>query len=70
MDWWLVYRDEDQMRALTAEIDPSSSSPSVQLFRDSVDNVIYLSLDPALTRRLWVSGSCPRAAPRGRGGAG
>ena len=43
MDWWLVYRDEPQMRALTAEIAPSELA-EVKLFRDSVDNVIYLSL--------------------------
>lgn len=43
MDWWLVYRDENQMRALTAEIDPAQLA-DVRLFRDSVDNVIYLML--------------------------
>jgi extracellular factor (EF) 3-hydroxypalmitic acid methyl ester biosynthesis protein len=43
MDWWLVYREESQMRALTSEIDPSELA-EVKLFRDSVNNVIYLSL--------------------------
>jgi SAM-dependent methyltransferase len=44
MDWWLVYRDEDQMRTLTAEIEPARIA-SQNMFRDSVGNVIYLSLE-------------------------
>jgi extracellular factor (EF) 3-hydroxypalmitic acid methyl ester biosynthesis protein len=44
MDWWLVYRDEEQMRGLTAEIDPSQIA-SLSMRRDSVGNVIYLTLE-------------------------
>lgn len=43
MDWWLTYRDEAQMEALTAEVPPAWID-SMQLFRDSQQNVIYLSL--------------------------
>ncbi len=44
MDWWLVYRDEAEMRALSAEIDPAQIA-SVNMFRDSVGHVIYLELE-------------------------
>jgi hypothetical protein len=44
MDWWLVYRDEAQMRDLAAEIDPAQVS-HMNLFRDSVGHVIYLELE-------------------------
>lgn len=44
MDWWLVYRDEEEMRGLTAEIDPKQLA-SVNMFRDSVGHVIYLELE-------------------------
>ncbi|MCP3141683.1 methyltransferase domain-containing protein [Pyxidicoccus xibeiensis] len=43
MDWWLTYRDEDGMRALLGEV-PIDALASVRLYRDSVDNVIYLEL--------------------------
>jgi hypothetical protein len=43
MDWWLIYRDEDQMQALTLDIDPLQLA-STRLFRDSEKNVIYLEL--------------------------
>jgi hypothetical protein len=43
MDWWLTYRDEDDMRAMLAEV-PMDQLATVRLFRDSVDNVIYLEL--------------------------
>jgi len=43
MDWWLIYRDEDQMQALTLDIDPMQLA-SWRLFRDSEQNVIYLEL--------------------------
>ncbi|ATB43293.1 hypothetical protein CYFUS_008773 [Cystobacter fuscus] len=44
MDWWLVYRDEEQMRDLAAEIEPAQVS-RINLFRDSVGHVIYLELE-------------------------
>jgi extracellular factor (EF) 3-hydroxypalmitic acid methyl ester biosynthesis protein len=43
MDWWLLYRDEDGMRALLGEV-PLDQLASVRLYRDSQDNVIYLEL--------------------------
>ena len=43
MDWWLIYRDEDGMRALLGEV-PLEQLAAVRLFRDSQDNVIYLEL--------------------------
>lgn len=43
MDWWLIYRDEDQMQALTLDIDPRQLA-SWRMFRDSEQNVIYLEL--------------------------
>jgi SAM-dependent methyltransferase len=43
MDWWLVYRNEAQMEALIAEI-PREQLDSVRLFRDSQQNVIYMSI--------------------------
>jgi extracellular factor (EF) 3-hydroxypalmitic acid methyl ester biosynthesis protein len=43
MDWWLIYRDEDQMQALTLDIDPRQLA-SWRMFRDSEKNVIYLEL--------------------------
>ncbi len=44
MDWWLVYRDEEQMRDLAAEIDPAQVG-RLNMFRDSVGHVIYLELE-------------------------
>jgi extracellular factor (EF) 3-hydroxypalmitic acid methyl ester biosynthesis protein len=44
MDWWLVYRDEAQVQAFAAEIDPAEIA-SQQMFRDSERNVIYLVLN-------------------------
>ncbi|SEU38294.1 class I SAM-dependent methyltransferase [Stigmatella erecta] len=44
MDWWLIYRDEDQMQALTLDIDPNAIA-ATNMFRDSEQNVIYLTLD-------------------------
>jgi extracellular factor (EF) 3-hydroxypalmitic acid methyl ester biosynthesis protein len=46
MDWWLIYRDENQVRAFASEIDPAQIA-NVEMFRDSVENVIYM----VLTRR-------------------
>ncbi len=46
MDWWLIYRDENQVRAFASEIDPAQLA-SVDMFRDSAQNVIYM----VLTRR-------------------
>ncbi|HEX8821950.1 MAG TPA: class I SAM-dependent methyltransferase [Archangium sp.] len=46
MDWWLIYRDDNQVRAFASEIDPSELA-KVEMFRDSTQNVIYM----ALTRR-------------------
>jgi hypothetical protein len=43
MDWWLIYRDEDQMQSLTLDIDPLQLA-ATNLFRDSEQNVIYLEL--------------------------
>ena len=43
MDWWLIYRDEDGMRALLGEV-PMDELAGIRLFRDSQDNVIYLEL--------------------------
>lgn len=43
MDWWLIYRDEDGMRALLGEV-PLEELASVRLYRDAQDNVIYLEL--------------------------
>ncbi|WP_205525671.1 class I SAM-dependent methyltransferase [Pyxidicoccus trucidator] len=43
MDWWLIYRDEDGMRALLGEV-PMDQLAAVRLYRDSQDNVIYLEL--------------------------
>lgn len=43
MDWWLIYRDEDDMRRMLAEV-PMDLLSNVRLFRDSIDNVIYLEL--------------------------
>jgi hypothetical protein len=44
MDWWLIYRDEDQMQALTLDIDPMKIA-STHMFRDAERNVIYLAVD-------------------------
>jgi extracellular factor (EF) 3-hydroxypalmitic acid methyl ester biosynthesis protein len=43
MDWWLVYREEAQVQAFTAEIPPEQIA-SQHMFRDSERNVIYLQL--------------------------
>lgn len=43
MDWWLLYRDEKQVEAFAEEI-PREWIESLRLFRDSQQNVIYLSL--------------------------
>jgi hypothetical protein len=39
MDWWLIYRDEDQMQALTLDNDPTQLA-CWRMFRDSENNVI------------------------------
>ncbi|MBM7113600.1 class I SAM-dependent methyltransferase [Archangium primigenium] len=44
MDWWLVYRDEAEMRGLAQGIDPKQVG-AMNLFRDSVGHVIYLELE-------------------------
>jgi extracellular factor (EF) 3-hydroxypalmitic acid methyl ester biosynthesis protein len=46
MDWSLIYRDESQVRAFASEIEPAQLA-NVEMFRDSVQNVIYM----VLTRR-------------------
>jgi SAM-dependent methyltransferase len=43
MDWWLIYRDEDDMRRMLGEVSMDRLA-GVRLFRDSIDNVIYLEL--------------------------
>jgi hypothetical protein len=43
MDWWLVYRDEEEMQALTHDLDPQQLA-STRMFRDSEQNVIYLEM--------------------------
>jgi hypothetical protein len=43
MDWWLIYREEDDMRALLGEV-PMEELAWVRLYRDRQDNVIYLEL--------------------------
>lgn len=43
MDWWLLYREEDDMRSLLGEV-PMEELARVRLYRDSQDNVIYLEL--------------------------
>ena len=44
MDWWLVYRDEEQMKGIYSEIDPKQIA-SLSMTRDDVGNVIYLTLE-------------------------
>ena len=43
MDWQLVYRDEEQMRALTDSIAPADIA-GLEQFRDDNDNITYLRL--------------------------
>lgn len=43
MDWWLIYRDEEQMGVLSLDIDPTQLA-STKMFRDKERNVIYLEL--------------------------
>ncbi|MBZ4419353.1 class I SAM-dependent methyltransferase [Myxococcus sp. RHSTA-1-4] len=43
MDWWLIYREEDDMRALLGEV-PMEQLAGIRLYRDTQDNVIYLEL--------------------------
>lgn len=43
MDWWLIYRDEAEMRGLAEEIDPAELASS-QLEMDPFGNVVYLTL--------------------------
>nr|BDT37466.1 class I SAM-dependent methyltransferase [Myxococcus sp. MH1] len=43
MDWWLLYREEDELRGFLGEV-PLERLDSVRLFRDGQDNVIYLEL--------------------------
>jgi SAM-dependent methyltransferase len=43
MDWWLIYRDEHEMRAVADEVDPSQvASSAIEL--DPFGNVVYLTL--------------------------
>lgn len=43
MDWWLIYRDEDEMQDVAEEIDPAQiASRNVEL--DPFGNVVYLTL--------------------------
>lgn len=46
MDWWLIYRAEDEMKALAAEIDPAGIAAS-SLETDPFGNVVYLTLTRA-----------------------
>lgn len=43
MDWWLIYRDESQVEAFMGEV-PQEDIGSMHLYRDSQQNVIYLSV--------------------------
>jgi extracellular factor (EF) 3-hydroxypalmitic acid methyl ester biosynthesis protein len=43
MNWWLIYRKESEMEALTAEIDPSQIA-GMKIFRDRGGNLVYLEL--------------------------
>jgi extracellular factor (EF) 3-hydroxypalmitic acid methyl ester biosynthesis protein len=43
MDWWLIYRDDEEMRALCADIDGHQVA-GVDLFHDPFGNVAYLRL--------------------------
>jgi SAM-dependent methyltransferase len=43
MDWWLIYRDESQVEAFMGEV-PQEQIGSMHLYRDSQQNVIYLSV--------------------------
>ena len=43
MDWWLIYRSEDQMRELAQEIDPTQIA-SAQIETDPFGNVVYLTI--------------------------
>ncbi len=43
MDWWLIYRDEAEMRTLADEIDPALIADST-LELDPFGNVVYLTL--------------------------
>ncbi|MGZ3461641.1 MAG: class I SAM-dependent methyltransferase, partial [Archangium sp.] len=44
MDWWLVYRDEEQMKGLCSELEPQQIA-SLSMARDQASNVIYLILE-------------------------
>ena len=43
MDWWLIYRDEAQMRELAAEIAPPELART-DVHTDPFGNVVYLTL--------------------------
>ncbi len=43
MNWWLIYRKESEMEALTAEIDASQIA-GMKIFRDRGGNLVYLEL--------------------------
>ncbi len=43
MDWWLIYRDEEQMGSISLDIDPLELA-ATRMFRDKERNVIYLEL--------------------------
>ena len=43
MDWWLVYRDDAQMRGLADDIDGAQIA-GAELFHDPFGNVVYLRL--------------------------
>lgn len=40
MDWWLIYRDENDMRALFDDIDPAEIS-DVRVWTDTIGGVVY-----------------------------
>ncbi len=43
MDWWLIYRNEAQVDALSAEIDPACVRTK-RLFRDPFGNIVFLEM--------------------------
>ncbi|HNR06229.1 MAG TPA: class I SAM-dependent methyltransferase [Saprospiraceae bacterium] len=43
MDWYLIYRDENQMEALAEDL-PISQVGEVKTYRDAMGNVVYLQI--------------------------
>lgn len=44
MDWWLIYRDEMQMRALFNSL-PKDACGEVQTFTDPLQNIIFATVE-------------------------